>query len=139
PRDPRPGDLWRDTSGLPHVVREYGPARDWGVVLDHVRPGMPRRALQSVLSTLLSDVEVRVRWPRLTAVKADVQLMLPNRMARAGQSGRPAYLACAPLAALLAVEIQRVVDVLADYRRTLSSASADAQAARRLTGSQRLA
>jgi len=130
PRDPRPGDLWRDTSRLPHVVKEYGPARDWRIVLDHVRPGMPRRALQSVLSTLLSDVEVRVRWPRLTALKADVQVMLTNRMGPAGQNGRPAYLACATLAALLAVEMQRVVDVLADSRKMLS---------RRLTGSQRLA
>ena len=120
PRYPRPGDLWRDTSGLPHVVREYGPARDWGVVIDHVRPGMPRRALQSVLSTLLSDVEVRVRWPRLTSLNADVQLMLTNRMGPAGQNGRPAYLACATLAALLAVELKHVVEVLADYRRTLS-------------------
>ena len=120
PRYPRPGDLWRDTSGLPHVVREYGPARDWGVVIDHVRPGMPRRALQSVLSTLLSDVEVRVRWPRLTSLNADVQLMLTNRMGPAGQNGRPAYLACATLAALLAVELKHVVEVLADYRRSLS-------------------
>ena len=120
PRDPRPGDLWRDTSGLPHVIREYGPARDWRIVLDDVRPGMPRRALQSVLSTVLSDVEVRVRWPRLTALKADVQLMLTNRMGPAGQNGRPAYLACATLAALLAVEVQRLAEVLADYRKTLS-------------------
>jgi hypothetical protein len=139
PRYPRPGDLWHDTSGLPHVVREYGPARGWGIVLDHVRPGMPRRALRSVLSTLLSDVEVRVRWPRLTALNADIQLMLTNRMGPAGQNGRPAYLACATLAALLAAETQRVVEVLADYRRTLSSPSAEAQAARGLTGSQRLA
>ena len=120
PRYPRPGDLWRDTSGLPHAVREYRPAGDWGTVLDHVRPGTPRRALQSALSTLLSDVEVRVRWPRLTALKADVQLMLTSRMGSAGQNGRPAYLACATLAALLAVEMQRVAEVLADYRRTLS-------------------
>ena len=120
PRFPRPGDLWRDTSGLPHVVREYGPARDWGVVLDHVRPGMPRHALRSALSTLLSDVEVRVRWPRLTALNADVQLMLTSRMGPAGQNGRPAYLACATLAALLAVEVHRVVEVLADYRKTSS-------------------
>ena len=120
PRYPRPGDLWRDTSGLPHVIREYGPARDWRIVLDDVRPGMPRRALQSVLSTVLSDVEVRVRWPRLTALKADVQLMLTNRMGPAGQNGRPAYLACATLAALLAVEVQRLAEVLADYRKTLS-------------------
>ena len=120
PRYPRPGDLWRDTSGQPHVVREFGPARDWGIVLDDVRPGMPRRALESALSTLLSDVEVRVRWPRLTALNADVQLMLANRMGPAGQSGRPAYLACATLAALLAVELKRVVEVLADYRKTLS-------------------
>jgi len=120
PRYPRPGDLWRDTSGLPHVVREYGLAGDWRIVLDHVSPGMPRRALRSVLSTLLSDVEIRVRWPRLTTLNAHVQLMLANRMGPGGQNGRPAYLACATLAALLAVEMQRVVEVLADYRRTPS-------------------
>jgi hypothetical protein len=129
PRHPRPGDLWHDTSGLPHVVRDYRPAGDWGIVLDHVRPGMPRRALRSVLSTLLSDVEVRVRWPRLTALNADVQLMLANRMGPAGQNGRPAYLACATLAALLDVEMRRVVEVLADYRRTRSSLSAEAPTA----------
>jgi len=137
PRHPRPGDLWLDTSRVPHVVRDYRPAGDWGIVLDHVRPGMSRRALRSVLSTLLSDVEVRVRWPRLTALNADVQLMLTNRMGPAGQNGRPAYLACATLAAVLEVEIQRVIDTLAHYRQTRLSPSADAQAARGLTESAR--
>ena len=124
PRRPATGDLWRDTSGLPHVVKEYSPAHAWSIVLDNVSPGMPRRAVQSRISTLLSDVEVRVRWPRLIALHEDIKIMLANRMGQAGRNGRPAYLACATLAALLKVDTKHVVELLANYRRTLTSAGA---------------
>ncbi len=68
---------------------------------------MPRPAVRALLSTVLSDVEVSVRWPRLTALNEDIKIMLANRMGRAGQNGRPAYLASATLAALLKVETKR--------------------------------
>jgi hypothetical protein len=120
PRRPHAGDLWRDTSELHHVVREYRRAYDWSIVVDHISPSMPGRALRSLLAALLSDVEVRVRWPRLTSLNEDVMRMLTSRMGLAEQNGRPAYLACATLGALLEVHTQRVVELLADYRRTLS-------------------
>ena len=50
----------------------------------------------------------------------------------AGENGRTVYPASAALAALLEVEMQRVVGVLADHRRTL--ASADARASGGLPG-----
>ena len=50
--------------------------------------------------------------------------MLANRMGQAGRNGRPAYLACATLAALLKVDTKHVVELLANYRRTLTSAGA---------------
>jgi hypothetical protein len=122
PRRPTPGRLWHDTNCLPHVVKEYTPGRTWDIVLDNIDPSMRRRAVRSLLSTLLSDIEVRVRWPRLTALNEDIKIMLANRMGRAGQDGRPAYLACATLAALLKVETKHVLDLLANYRRTLTPA-----------------
>jgi HNH endonuclease len=122
PRRPTLGGLWHDTSCLPHVVKQYTPERTWDIVLDQISPSMPRRAVRSLLSTLLSAVEVRVRWPRLTALNEDVKIMLANRMGRAGQNGRPAYLACATLAALLEAETKHVYDLLANYRRSLSPA-----------------
>jgi len=85
---------------------------------------MPRRAVQSRIWTLLSDVELRVRWPRLIALHEDIEIMLASRMSQAGRNGRPAYLACATLAALLKVDTKHVVELLANYRRTLTSAEA---------------
>ena len=123
PRRPTPGDLWHDTSCIPHVAKEYTPAGTWGIVLDNISPSMPRPAVRALLSTVLSDVEVSVRWPRLTALNEDIKIMLANRMGRAGQNGRPAYLASATLAALLKVETKHVIDLLAHYRRTLTPAN----------------
>jgi hypothetical protein len=120
PRRPTLGGLWHDTSCLPHVVKEYTPERTWDIVLDNLSPSMGRRAVQSLLFTLLSDVEVRFRWPRLTALNEDIKIMLANRMGQAGQNGRPAYLACATLGALLNVETKHVLDQLANYRRALT-------------------
>src|SRR5215831_17964477 len=106
--------------GCPH----HQPTTSGATVLDNVSPGMPRRAVQSRISTLLSDVEVRVRWPRLIALHEDIKIMLANRMGQAGRNGRPAYLACATLAALLKVDTKHVVELLANYRRALTSAGA---------------
>jgi hypothetical protein len=77
---------------------------------------MSRRAVRSLLSTLLSGVEVRVRWPRLITLHEDIKMMVGNRT-WAGRNDRPAYLACATLAALLEMETKHVVDLLANYRR----------------------
>ena len=120
PRWPTSRELWHDTSCIPHVVKEYTAAGTWGIVLDNLSPSMPRRDVRALLSTVLSDVEVIVRWPRLTALNEDINIMLANRMGRAGENGRPAYLACATLAALLKVETKHVIDLLANYRRTLT-------------------
>lgn len=122
PRRPKPGDLWHDTNGLPHVVKEYSPSGIWRIVLDSLSPGIPRQSVRALLAAVLSDVEVRVRWPRPATLNADIQIMLANRIGRAGHNGRPAYLACATLAALLKVETKRIVDFLAKYRRTVKSA-----------------
>jgi hypothetical protein len=117
PRRPCAGDLWWDTSCLPQVVREYSPRSTWSRVLDDISPGMSRRDVRSLLSTLLSGVEVQVRWPRLTALHEDIKMMVGKRMGGAGRNDRPAYLACATLAALLEMETKHVVDLLANYRR----------------------
>jgi hypothetical protein len=124
PRRPRAGDLWWDTSCQPQVVREYSPRSTWSSVLDDISPGMSQRAVRSVLATLLSGVEVRVRWPRLIALHEDVKMLVGNRLGWVGRNDRPAYLACATLAALLETETKHVVDLLANYRRGLTTASA---------------
>lgn len=59
------------------------------------------------------------RWPHRATLHSDITSMLKNRVGRAGKSGRPAYLACATLAALLKVDTMKVVDLLANYRRKL--------------------
>ena len=117
PRRPEPRDLWHDTNCIPHVVKEYNPSGTWRTVLDDLSPGMPEQSVRAVLAAVRSSVEVRVRWPRLTALNADIYTMLTNRIGRAGHKGRAAYLACATLSALLNVETQHVVDLLAKYRR----------------------
>ena len=113
PPRPAQGCLWRDTSCAPPPVREYTDQRRWRVV-QGMGPGLK---LRDVRSLLYAQTDFTFRWPRLTALNEDIKIMLKDRMGRAGKSGRPAFLACAALSALLEVDTSKVVDLLANYRR----------------------
>jgi hypothetical protein len=110
-------------SSNPRAVKEYAAPRTWRIVLDNIKPNASPLDVRKQLSwdrSEIGEISVTIRWPhRALPLRDDIKSMLANRTGRAGKSGRPAFLACAALAALLEVDTIKVVDLLANYRRTL--------------------
>jgi hypothetical protein len=114
--------LWLDTSGKQATLKQYHRASKSWATLGEVDDSITADAVSA--ERFVADmtrepfVTFRSAWPRLSPkLRASVTRMLTGRMGRAGRSGRPAYLACATLAALLDTTPKRIMDLLANYRR----------------------
>ncbi len=114
--------LWLDTSRAPALLKQYD------------RPSQSWRSLGNVGGSIASDrvsaekfvadmtreplVTFRTSWPgSMLNLRPSVTRMLTGKMGRAGKSGRPAYLACATLAALLDTTPEKIADFLNNHRR----------------------
>lgn len=116
--------LWLDTSGKPAVLKQYDrPSRSWRKVFEvEVDDSIPADTVSA--ERFVADmtrepaVPFRSSWPGLLLnLRPSVTRMLTGKMGRPGESGRPAYLACATLAALLDTTPEKIADFLANYRR----------------------
>jgi hypothetical protein len=110
--------LWADTSSQPAQIKLYDKhSRSWRVLM-WMEPDVSKADAERWLTDLTRPREtlLHVAWPQIgRALPAHVTTML--RGGRPVKSGRPAYLACATLAALLDVSPTKVADLLANYRR----------------------
>ena len=114
--------LWIDTSTRSAQLKQYDKhARSWQVSME-ISGAIAGDKITA--GTLLANLKRRTpwrletKWPRLVlGLREPVTRMLQGKMGRAGKSGRPAYLACATLAALLDVSPRKVTDILANHRR----------------------
>lgn len=121
PRRPVHGCLWLDTSGRPHVIRQWDKnTKAWSDI--GTVEGFDTIAGSALLYSLARrNPEVTIRWRRLPLVEQSITRMLTRNMGRAGRSGKPAFLAYATLAALLDETPERIADLLANYRRKRAS------------------
>lgn len=136
--------LWFDTSETPRVIRRFDPREHRWVVFMVAATTQPTPGIVSwtfeprtgetlpvftcrdddaydFLQTLWMDWS-RVHGPGyrwdLRLAEPIGRLLKPRGMGDAGHNGKPAFLACAVLAALLDVSLERVFHMVANYRRS---------------------
>jgi hypothetical protein len=114
--------LWIDTSSRPARLKRYDKhSRSWRVDMEiHDSIAGDKITAEKWLTDwarpVASEIILHVAWPQIgRLLPVHVTTML--RGGRPVKSGRPAYLACATLAALLDVSPTKVADLLANYRR----------------------
>jgi hypothetical protein len=114
---------WLDTSGTPNRLRVWNKhSKTWAVLFD-VGPELacqPRLLFEWAWELFQPADRFSSNWVRIEPRLREIaeRLFAEGGLGRAGRSGRPAYLACAVLGAMLQVPTERLSDSLNHYRRT---------------------
>ena len=118
PARPRDWCLWFDTSSKPPKVRHYSKlTKEWSVLFDAVRTG--EQPVQLLYDLAQPTSRLVVTWPPMPTLAEGVRRALTGEeLGRAGRSGRPHFLACCALGALLDVPPEIITDKLNHFRRT---------------------
>jgi hypothetical protein len=114
--------LWLDTSPTPAMLKRYDrDSKSWRDLLEVDEAiAADKITAERFVADMTRPVLWRLEtsWPRVQlGLRDPVARMLRGQMGRAGKSGRPTYLACATLGALLDTTPEKIADLLSSYRR----------------------